>query len=188
MSLSHWVGLLFFSCLVQLEWVAAAAGQVPRPSPECPSGPHSVGHLWTWQSRPCWGNHCHPVWQIWVSLISHYYLWLVTCFYIPVVQRIKKATRTQTPKKTPHDKSSNCLLPVCSVKACTTWKFGQAWRAMEGNPPPHLDVPAAAWQRTRWADLQKYSTILIYKHMSVCVCVCIIIVSVYMGKRPGWDK
>lgn len=58
-----------FSCLVQLEWVAAAAGQVPRPSPECPSGPHSVGHLWTWQSCPCWGNHCHPVWQIRVSRI-----------------------------------------------------------------------------------------------------------------------
>lgn len=59
---------LYFS--LQLERVVAVAGQVPRPSPKCPGCSYSVGHLWTRQGRPCWGNHCHPVWQIWVRWYS----------------------------------------------------------------------------------------------------------------------
>lgn len=51
---------------LQLERVVAVAREVPGPSPKCPGGSDSVGHLWTGQRRPCRGNHCHPVWQIWV--------------------------------------------------------------------------------------------------------------------------
>lgn len=57
-----------FSCCLQLEWVAAAASQVPRPSTECPGCSHSLGHIWARQSCSCWGNHCYTLWQIWVSL------------------------------------------------------------------------------------------------------------------------
>lgn len=51
---------------LQLERVVAVAGQVPGPSPKCPGCSYSVGHLWTGPGRPCRGNHCHSVWQIWV--------------------------------------------------------------------------------------------------------------------------
>lgn len=62
-------------CPVQLERVAAAAGQVSRPSTERPGCSHSLGHLWARQSCSGWGHHCHSLWQIWVSLTSRCYLW-----------------------------------------------------------------------------------------------------------------
>lgn len=71
-------------CPVQLERVAAAASQVPRPSPKCSGRSHSVGHLWTWQSCTRGGHHCHSIWQIWVSLPLQYYLWL--CYRCSVLK------------------------------------------------------------------------------------------------------
>lgn len=83
----HWPCLLslLLAASVQLEWVAAATRQVPRPSPKCPGGSHSVGHLWARQSRSCWGNHRHPVWQIWVRFLC---TWQTLSFLIYVKYEI----------------------------------------------------------------------------------------------------
>ena len=76
-SLSVFWSLCSFSCCpVQLERMAAAASQVSRPSSKCPGCSHSVGHLWAWQSCTRRRHHCYFIWQIWVSLPSHYYVWL----------------------------------------------------------------------------------------------------------------
>lgn len=160
MSLSRWVGLLFsllFSCAAGMSGCGCRSST--QTFPRVPKWPSQCGtsmalakpSLLEEPLSPCLANMGESNLS---SLFVVSYLFLYSSS-----QGIKKATRTQTPEKTPHDKPSNCLLPVCSVKVCTTWKFGQVWRVTEGNPPPHLDVPAAAWQRTRWADLQKYSTI-----------------------------
>lgn len=65
---ADWIGQkilkLYFS--LQLERVVAVAGQVSGPSPKCPGCSYGVGHLWTGPGCPRRGNHCHPVWQIWV--------------------------------------------------------------------------------------------------------------------------
>lgn len=48
-----------------------------------------------------------------------------------------------------------------------TWRFGLVWRVMEGSPLPHQDAPAVVWQRTRWADLPRYSWIVDLTWLSV---------------------
>lgn len=55
---------------MQLERVAAAASQIPRPSSKCTGCSHCLGHLWARPSGSCRGHHCHSLWQIWVSLPS----------------------------------------------------------------------------------------------------------------------
>lgn len=136
-------------CPVQLERVAAAASQVPRPSTECPGCSHGLGHLWARQSCSCRWHHCHSLWQIWVSLTLHKYLW----FYILMSNFLCDSKIT---------KIHLFFFPnlVCSGKGCMTWRFGLVWRGMEGSPLPHQDAPAAVWQRTRWVDLPRYSVFM----------------------------